>query len=126
MLRAHNCPTMPKTRKLVQLLHHNGLSYRQIQVQTSVNYSTCSRILSRFRERGTHENATRSGRPTIISERDKRWILRTMLKDRFQTLNSIITMLGLEYSARTVYTFLQSEGYNRRVARKKPFLTEKQ
>src|ERR687895_483399 len=117
MTRTKNCPTTPGTRRVVLVLHQNNISLREIQRQTNVHPSTASRIISRFKERGHHENLPRKGRSLILTRRDKRHILRIMLDNRFQTLEEIIEHSGVNCSTDTVQRFLKAEGYNQRIAR---------
>lgn len=90
--------------------------------ETGIPYSTVSRLLAKFEEQGTVENAPRSGRPRILTDRGERLVVHTAQKNRRLPLQDISNMLPVKVSTSTIRRILDRSGYHRRVARKVPYL----
>ena len=68
--------------KAIILGHKNkGGKVREITEQVNIPKSTVQDIITRFRERGTHSTASRTGRPRKTTPADDRKIIREVLKN---------------------------------------------
>ncbi|KAF8790455.1 hypothetical protein HNY73_005474 [Argiope bruennichi] len=61
-------------------LRNEGLTYRAIGVQLNISLFTVRSVVKKFKETGSTENKTRSGRPGIFSTREKRAIINKVIK----------------------------------------------
>lgn len=61
------CELSVEDRKLVETLHAEGFSSRQIAKRLNVNDRTVGRTLQRLRDTGSHMSRARSGRPRAKS-----------------------------------------------------------
>src|SRR6266498_3265902 len=126
---------MPKTRKLTDFergkiigLWKADFSTRDIEKVLEHSQKTISNIIIKYRDEGMTTTAQRSERPKILSDQDKRHLIRTVKKDRNIAIkeinykfNKLLTISG---SKTTVKNYLHQEGYFDRVAKKKPFISE--
>ena len=63
--------------------HKNkGGKVREIKELVKIPKSTIQDIITRFRKRGTHSTASRTGRPRKTAPTDDRKIIREVLKNR--------------------------------------------
>jgi transposase len=71
---------------------------------------------------------SRSGRPKILNDQDKRHLVKIIKANRNLTLTEITekfnTTLKFSVSDRTVQRVLHEEGYSGHAAKKKPFISE--
>ena len=86
--------------------------------------SSVNDIWQRFLKQGTTENAPRSGRPSLITQRDKRQLATIVTKDRRASLADITKNWNPNVSTSTTRRALHDLELNSRIARKKPFLNE--
>ena len=85
---------------------------------------TARSIWKKYKKMGSAKNLARSGRPEKLSDRDKRLLIKTTRKERRTPFGELRNKLGLQVGETTVRTILAQAGYHRRVARKKPFLSQ--
>lgn len=102
-----------------------GKSVREAGRMFGVKKSTADRIWKRYKSSGNTENLPRSGRPTEVSERTKRLVLRTAITHRRKAFREIANEMLPKISESTVRNILAAEGYHRRAARKVPYLTKR-
>ncbi|PWN53300.1 hypothetical protein IE53DRAFT_399612 [Violaceomyces palustris] len=116
--------TPSKRGCIVSLAHLGGLSYGQIAAQVGTTKQTVANTLSNFNTRGHCYWTFSPGRPTQASERNNRYILRTIFQHPFDSWNQILGCLeGLtRYRLRKV---AKKAGIRHCVAIRKPVLTTK-
>jgi transposase len=105
-------------------LHQADKERREIADLTKVSVRSINRVLRKFRLEGTIKRKEGSGRPKKMDERDVRGLVNAVTKNRRATLGEISNMLAVEVSQSTIRRRLHEEGYNSRVAKKKPYLTD--
>ena len=82
-----------------------GAKFLRIGELLCVNPDTVRAVWNQYEETGTCENAPRTGRPTKLSDRDRREVKRFMKKDRDtrrEPLSELILDLNLSCSERTL------------------------
>jgi transposase len=82
-------------------MSNSGKSARQIGRELGIPDTTVSYIIRRFKETGSNENLPRSGRPHILTERDKNHLERASKLNRFTPLRHIVNQLPLNASIGT-------------------------
>lgn len=111
-------------KKVIVSMDEKGMSARSIAETFGRSNSCISRVLRRFRERGTLKNSLRSGRPPKWSDRDRRNLGKVVRDDRRQTLADITSTVneGKDEtnvcSKRTVQRQLHRIGFSCRTVRK--------
>lgn len=115
-------------RQLVIFHREKGNSYRQIAAILNLKKSTVADIVNRYKNENRIESLPQSGRPKIISEREKRVIIRKVKKNPRLSAPILTAELreesGKNISPQTVRRVLKEAGYNGRVAIKKPYISE--
>jgi len=90
--------------------------------------TTITSILKKVQATGSTRNIPRKGRPNLFTKRDKNAALRLAKVNRRSSLKDITNKLNEEkqhhFSERTVQRALRSEGYRRRIAKKKAIVRE--
>lgn len=116
-------------RVKIVTLSNEGKSLRDIGKIVKKPFSTVRYIIKKFKNSKCFENLPRSGRPKILNNREERVILKEVQnnpKISAQTLAcDIAKTSGKTVCAETVRKVIRSAGYNGRVPRKKPFLSER-
>jgi len=106
-----------------------GHSEREIEETLGHPKSTVHDTIKRYRETSTVTPISRSGRPRILTDRDKRHIVRIVRSNRQQTTqqirNNFVESSGTVVSFATVRRALWEAGYNSRVAARKPLISPK-
>ncbi|PPR07123.1 hypothetical protein CVT26_012771 [Gymnopilus dilepis] len=82
-------------------------------------------VVQHYKERGTTANKPRTGRPSKLTEYDKREIVRVARKNRRMPLAEITNNIATKVSVATVRRVLAARGYHRRVAKRVPFINHK-
>lgn len=83
------------TRGHVYGMYECGKSYRDIANLTGMSYEAARDCVKRIRESGSCERKEGSGRPPILTERDKRHIARIIENERFVSIYKIQEDLDL-------------------------------
>ncbi|CAK9801095.1 Transposable element Tc1 transposase [Anthophora plagiata] len=116
-------------REKIILLRHEGESYRKIGEKLNINFSTVRYVIKKQEETGSIKNKRRSGRPKILSNRDRRQIIKQVSKEPFTSAQSITNQIaaisGKVVCAQTVRNGLHNVGLCGRTARKRPFINER-
>src|SRR5258705_7255913 len=86
-------------------------------------WSTVKSFLDRYYKRGITDNLPRSGRPEVLSKRDKRAILRAVRKHRQYTLEQIRRIYAPHVSLPTIDRLLRQHNIKKWLAKKRPKLT---
>ncbi len=103
-----------KKRELIIKLNREGRSYREIGIILGVSKSTVYFWMARYRENGSFENKSRSGRPTILSKK-KLHVIHKIIKQKIKgktglsskdALSIIKKEVGSEYSLRHIQRIL--------------------
>src|SRR6266511_3164155 len=126
---------MPKTRELTDFergeiisLWKADFSTRNIEKVLGHSQKTISNIIIKYQDEGMIITAQRSGRPKILSDQDKRHLIRTVKKDRNIAIEELTDKfnksLTISVSTSTVRNYLHQEGYFGKVKKKKPFISE--
>jgi transposase len=127
---------MPKSKNTSDFEHGRivglweaGKSLREIEDITGHSKSTIHDIVAQYREEGQETAKTSSGREHILSDRNTRYLVRTLKDDRKQSLEEMTEKfnesLGLSVSSSTVRNYLHEMGYHGRVGKRKPLVSEK-
>ena len=115
-------------RQLIIFHREQGKSYRQISSMLGVSKSTVADIIWRFRTAKRIESVPQTGRPSLLSIREKRSIARKVKQNPQLCAPRLISEVLQESSrkvlAETIRKTLRQTGYNGRVARKKLFINE--
>lgn len=115
-------------RNIVINLFKQQKSQREIAEILSKSRSTVKSIIKRYQESGNTKNKPRSGRPTKVSERLERSIVRQIKENPKKTAPKIATDLAesnyVHVTPQTVRNILKKNGYNGRVARKKAMVSK--
>ena len=85
-----------------------GASVRKIADELGLASSTVHFVIKRYKDSGSTENKTRSGRPKKLTERDCRHILRNLKKDRRAILQDITNEIPLNVSSSTIRHMLHT------------------
>ena len=83
--------------------------------------------IKKYKKFGIFENAPKSGRPKITTERVHRSVVRSIIKNPFSSSVEIKASLPTKHqvSASTIRRLVINEGYRAYKAKRKPFLTKK-
>lgn len=102
----------------------------EIERDLTVNRDTCRKIYDRWKKRQTCENAPRSGRPEILSERDIHEIedyIRTDRHTRRQPLQETINVLNISVCPKTLRSaIIKYTRLGHRIERSSPWLSSEQ
>lgn len=115
-------------RKLIIKLYSEGKSLREVGKIVGRTHCTIQKIINNYRYEGTISNRPGRGRKKLLSQIDDRFICRQVkinpainMKD---LTNEVSTRIRKNISVETVRRTLRKEGYNGRIARKKPFISK--
>ena len=101
----------------------------EIEAKTGYAKSTIHDTIERYRETGGATSRPRSGRPQLLSDRDKWHLVRIVQSNRQQSAkqarNNFVQSSGTVASLSTVRRALYEAGYHSRVAVRKPFISVK-
>ena len=115
-------------RQLVIFHREKGKSYRQIAAILDLKKSTVADIVNRYKNEDRIESLPQSGRRKIINEREKRKIIRKVKENPRLSASTLAAEFreesGKNVSTQTVRRLLKEDGYNGRVAIKKPYISE--
>jgi len=103
-------------------MHESGKSERAIAQIMDLTKSTVHNIITRFHQTGSCDVQKRTGRPSAMTPRLERSMVRSVLKFRRQRIMDIARDSGV--STQTARSTLHRLGYHGRVAKKKPYLSK--
>jgi transposase len=126
---------MPKIRELTDFergeivgLSKGSFSQRNIAKLLDIPKSTVGDVIKKYNEQGLTTTASRSGRPEVLSEHDKRHLMNVAKENRSNTLEELTdnfnTAMNISVSNRTIQRTLHKEGYSGHAAKKNPFISE--
>lgn len=113
----------PKKNRLIGAIQA-GLSIRQAASNLGIPDSTASDLWRKFQQTGTTHTRPRSGRPSKITNRARRSVIREARANRQKPLDEIGRLVSPVLSATSVRQILASVGLHRRKARKVVYLTK--
>ncbi|EUC53936.1 winged helix turn helix protein [Rhizoctonia solani AG-3 Rhs1AP] len=114
---------LPLTRRAqIITLHNEGNSYSEIYAKTGIPPAVACKTVQHWETHGTLRSLPRSGRPHKFSAKLCRLVIRTLIRHRFESYDSIATRIGNGMTARQVRYIARKRHYRRYVARRKPFL----
>ncbi|CAK9803685.1 Transposable element Tc1 transposase [Anthophora quadrimaculata] len=116
------------TRNLIIKLCLQGKSFREVGKIVGRTHSTVQKIINKFRYEGTVRNKPGRGRKKILTTAEERFICRKIKIDpqtNIRNLTSeVSSRIKTKISVETIRRTLRKEGYNGRIARKKPYISE--
>ena len=106
-----------------------GHTEQEIEAITGHPKSTVHDTIERYSETGVGSSRPRSGRPPILTDRDKRHIVRIVKSNRQQSARQLqsnfVQSSGTVASIKTIKRALHEAGYHSRVAVRKPLISAK-
>ena len=119
--------TNEKSHKVEKFMDNLLMHYPYREIAKKVGDCSASaawKTVKREEVHHTRKSLPRSGRPLAIDTRTECRVTRELKKNRFMPYQTVADRLG-GVTARQVQHVATSAGYHRRIARCKPFLTEK-
>jgi transposase len=128
---------MPKILKLnreqerirVWTLREEGLSWSQIATRTGKNRKSCRRICKRVKETGSFKDKPHTGRPSKLTDRDRRHIVGILRNNKEKNAEAIRKEAAATFNVKlcrnSIAKVLKESGYVCRVKKKKPLLTKR-
>lgn len=109
-------------------LRENGNSYREIAKQVKLSFSTVRHIIKKYDTTRNIENLKRSGRPRILTTRERHAVVRSAQKNPFTSAavlaEEVRTCTGKVVHPQNIRRVLHSAQLHGRSPRKKPFISE--
>ena len=117
-----------ETKELIITLSESVQNKPELSRMLHIPRTTITRVLSKYRMTGTVETLTRSGKKRSFTNRERNALKRLVKSNRRLTLQDITAKLNeyktKTFSQKTVQRVLHSEGYKRRLAKKKMMVRE--
>ena len=118
-----------ETKELIITLSESVQNKAELSRMLNIPRTTITSVLSKYRRTGTVETKlTRSGRKRSFTNRDRNALKRLVKSNRRLTLQDITAKLNecktKTFSQKTVQRELHSEGYKRRLVKKKMVVRE--
>lgn len=118
----------PGERKIILKLRGEGKTFREIGEIVGRTHSSIQRVVANFNSTGSILSKHRSGRPSKLTHREKRDILKTVkLNPRITAAKiqeNVKEKFGKEIHEDTLRKIVKKAGYHSRVARRKPHISE--
>ena len=115
------------TRKSIIQLHRDGLGYRKISSVLNIPISTVGDTVRRWKSFHPSTSLARSGRPTKMSDRTARNLVRKVQNNPRLTRSELqrdLQSSGTNVCKNTIRTVLRKRGFHSRSPRKTPLLKE--
>lgn len=120
--------TLEERRLVIDLHKNQNKSYSEISKIISRSRSTVQNVIKRFKNEHRVENKPRSGRPSKLTSRDKTKIKHLVAQDPFISASKISGELekynNKKVHPETVRRAIVEAGFNSRVPRRKPLISE--
>jgi transposase len=110
----------PNKRTRISIGFQNGKSKTQIAAEEGCAPGSVHGITKRYRAQKSAVSLPRSGRPKVLTEHDKRHILRLIKQDPFISNTEIKTQAGLTCHVDTIARWLKSQGIQHTKAGRQP------
>ena len=117
------------TRWQIVGMHKLGKKFVVIGRILNVPADTVRKVWNRYQQTGTCESASRSGRPTKLTDRDRRQLKRYIPSgrpERRKALQDISAILNLPIKPDTLKAEIRKFGLHLRIERKTPYLSHHQ
>ena len=122
--------TREELRAFIWGLRKAGLSWNQVAQHTGKSRRSVQKICSTVQKNQSFKNHTRSGRPSRLSDRDRRKIVELLRKAKVKTAEAIrkeaSTYYNINVSTSTIRRVFKKCGYVARLKRKKLVLTKEE
>jgi transposase len=105
-------------------MYKSGVSLGEVAAQEGVKKHAIFGIVRRYEHQESAKSNPRSGRPTILTERDKNHILRIIDHDPFIATSRLLDESGCRCHRATLTRWLKKMGVQRHLASRRPFLSE--
>ncbi|MBW0530837.1 hypothetical protein O181_070552 [Austropuccinia psidii MF-1] len=119
-------PFMPyldvETRGRLVGMRQAGLSFRAIAEWNNLPLTTVYNTFQKYEQIGTVTTQQKSGRPTKLTERDRRQLSRIITRCRRLTVAQVTSLMTSHVSNRTIQREIHKLGKHSRIAPKKPYL----
>lgn len=127
-MASKKCEVPKSMRERIIAFREMGLSYRDIHDIVKINFSTVRYIIKKYEETGNTDNKRRSGRPSKLTSRARRSIVRNALNNPLSSAKKIAIDIASEtritVTPQTIRNVLHDVGLKGRRPRKKPFISE--
>lgn len=104
-------------------------TYASLAAKFHVPKTTVFDIINRYKQTGRIEDAKRTGRPTALTERERRDIVRKVKVDPFISTPKLQVEVkerfGKDVNCRTLQNYVRKAGFRARMARKKPLISKR-
>ncbi len=114
----------PHKRTRIVTAYDLGVPPRVIAAQEGVPAGSVRGIASRYRLQKSAQSSPRSGRPPLLSEQEKRRVMRCIADYPFITTPELVQNAMLTCSTRTLSRWLKKEGLAQQTNLRQPKLTE--
>lgn len=122
---SHTLHDTPKKNRFIGAVQ-GGQSVNKAAALFGIPRSTAYYNLKKFNTIGSASQQPRSGRPSKLTDRAKRLLVRSARKSRRAPFRELVNTLQLNISVSTARNVLAEHGYHRRVAKKVPYLSKDQ
>lgn len=120
--------TTEEERRIAVRQFKAGKSYKDISELLCRPITTVKSIIYRFTKTQKYRNVPRKGRPPILTEKEKRLVVRKVKKDAKVSAPKlqvqVANELGKTVSENTVRNVLYAAGFHGRTARRKPYINK--
>ena len=101
-----------------------GTTYRGIASKYGVSKTAVEKICKKFSKFNTVDNLAGRGRKYLLSEREKRIVMRSVSVNPLKTCREIVEEQKLKVSAKTVSRVLKKGDFRSRIQKRKPFISK--
>jgi transposase len=122
--RVQNSEYTPRNRGQFCALSFVGLRQSEIASLAQIPRTSIQYTLAKTQLRTNDETLPRSGRPSILSARNKRSILRLIRRNPKICWKNLLQELNIDCSKSTIQRFLKEQGIKKWLAAKRPLLKE--
>ena len=113
----------PRKRALVRNSRLQGESFVNIGKKYNIPPTAARSLFHRWKNRSGTDTLSRSGRPPILTEHDKRHINRAIKANPFISNRELLSQCGLNCNMRTLTKWLKSQGVQHVSALRRPNLS---
>jgi transposase len=106
------------------LAYAENLNAAQIARKIGRDPTTIRRFIAKYQQTGSIENLPRSGRPSVLDNKEKKKLIKEATKKRRAPLKEIVNNLDLDCCLSTAKNVLYNAGIHSHIAAKKPFISE--
>ena len=114
----------PHKRTRIVTAYDLGVSPKEIALKEGIPAGSVRGIASRYRVQKSAESSPRSSRPAVLSEREKRRIMRLIADDPFIQTRELLEKAELTCCAGTLLAWLKRAGVAHKTAIRRPKLSQ--